>query len=331
VSQALADGSALTLSLQTKNDDGLPSTAQTRNFTVNYADTSTPTVAVSPQVALGVIRLTITNPTAGLSTFVNVGAAASGDNVSVQPALPASLQADDTMVCLASIRNSGTGTVNTPSGWVQVVAFGNMALLARRYVVGDTAPTITFSGGAAGADTIAQIAAFRGMSESMSGVATVLNGSAQNIAYPSLSIAADKQVVLVLGWKQDDWTSVAQLGGMTEIGEGTSTAGSDAGQVWDYVIQTTAANITGSSFTVTGGISAISRGITVALDTKPALSANEIYRREVGDTSEGVRVAKGLESGAVYDDYTATSGVAYEYRVKAVGVNGSGQYGAWTS
>lgn len=349
-------------------------------------------------------------------TFVAAGVAATGNNASVIPGLPAGIAGDrDTLYTLASIRNSGTGTVNVPAGWTAMVDFGNVALLGRKYnaagegatlnanpnletdaanwtVIGGTLarstvqahqgvasllltpdgvsatpsartelvacavgsvyrmsawvrcavartvkisvlwhtgggafvsrddvnvavpaltwtlldisavapatgvqvlgavemdgtppgshllyidearvrlgvapPTVTFAGGVANADTIAQMVAFRNAELAPTVSNTLLNGSAQDIAHPALSIPDDNHVVLVAGWKQDDWTSVATLAGMTEIGEPDTTTGDDAGQVWDYVIQTAAANIAAGSFVVTGGASAISRAIVAAI------------------------------------------------------------------
>lgn len=63
---------------------------------------------------------------------------------------------------------------------------------------------------------------------------------------------------------------------------------------------------------------------------QPALADQDLYRRVVGTTDEGIRVAAGLASGAVQDDWRAVSGVAYEYRVLARGANGTSVYGAWT-
>jgi hypothetical protein len=49
-------------------------------------------------------------------TFVAAGATSVGNNVALTPALPAGLVAGDLLLCQASIRNSGTGTPNTPAG-----------------------------------------------------------------------------------------------------------------------------------------------------------------------------------------------------------------------
>lgn len=202
--------------------------------------------------------------------YVAAGTGATGNNASLNPGMPAGWAQGDLLLLFASIRNSGTGTVDTPSGWTSLVASGNAAIFGRIARATDAAPTVTFTGGAAGADTLAQIAALRGTDQDITTVAHAsqaqLNGSAQNIAYPALTVTTPGCAIVYAGWKQDDWTSVATIAGATEISDSVfSTAGSDAGEVWDYVIQTTAANISGGSFAVTGGASAISRGITLAL------------------------------------------------------------------
>jgi hypothetical protein len=333
VETTLANGTAWTVTLETKNNEGLASTVQSRNFSVDYIEPSVPTLVVTPQPTLGVMRIVATNPVAGPSTFVGVGTGVTGNNASLQPPLPASLVADDSLFLVATIRNAGTGSPNTPAGWELLATNDSVKLFGKRYVVGDSnnTPTVTFTGGAAGEDTTAQIVAFRGAAVFASGSANSSGAAAQNITYPSLTITTNGQVVLLIGFKQDDWTSVATVGGFTEIGEVTSIAGNDSGHVWDYVIQTTAANITGASFTVTGGVTANTRGMTVAIGFKPDLASQDLYRRVVGESGDGIRVATGLVSGATYDDYTATSGVAYEYRARAFGVNGTIIDGAWTA
>lgn len=214
----------------------------------------------------GVFEYDSAKVSASVATYIGAGAFATGNNASLVPALPGSIADGDTLLCYATIRNSGTGTVGTaPSGWQTLLSFGNIAILGKVYATGDTAPTVTFSGGVANADTTAQIAAFRNLPLNVVASATQLNGSAQNVAYPALTVPNNASVVIVAGWKQDDSTGYAQLAGMTEIGETNPTAGDDASAAWDYVIQTTASNISASSFTVSGGASAISRGITLSL------------------------------------------------------------------
>lgn len=212
------------------------------------------------------------------AAFGAVGAVDHDDNASLTPGLPAGLAAGQLMLLFAAIRNSGTGTVNAPSGWARLgedeglepfSATENVAVFYR-YALGggaDVGPTVTFTAGAAGATTSAQIASLTGVSGRVKAAVAQLNSSAGNIAYPALEVPVDNCVIVYFGWKQDDWTSVAAITGATEIGDTSSTSGSDQGIVWDFAAQTLRSDITAGSFTVTGGASAISRGAVVALMT----------------------------------------------------------------
>jgi hypothetical protein len=64
---------------------------------------------------------------------------------------------------------------------------------------------------------------------------------------------------------------------------------------------------------------------------RPAVASNDVFRRAVGDTSDGVRVAAAAAASATVTDWWAVSGVAYEYRALADGVNGTSGFSAWTS
>lgn len=209
------------------------------------------------------------------ATFVGANAGVTGNNASLSPTIHASAVAHDDMYLYASIRNT-SATVNTPAGWEVVFADGNVALFYREHSGSESAPTVSFTGGAAGDDTLAQIAVLRNAvpAGTTLGVFTgQSNTSAQNIALPSaLTANRNGSVNLMLGWKQDDWTSVATLSGCTEIGETLSTAGNDAAQVWDYRIDTTAAATPAGPFTVTGGASAISKSYLIGLAQKAALA-----------------------------------------------------------
>lgn len=330
----LDDLTSWTLKLTTLNDEGLASTEQTVNFTTDFIEPSLPTMTATPMPALGVNRIVCANAVGGPSTFIGAGTAVAAAQGSLTPTPHASTAHEDLMVLVASTRNSGTGTVNTPTGWALAGDGSNFRVFTKYWRTGDANnnPTVTYTSGAANEDTQAQIATWRGASNKVTAVQTLLNASAQNIAYPALTVVINGQLIIVAGWKQDDWTSVATAGftGAAEIGEPVSTAGNDSGLVWDYAIQTTAANIGASSFTVTGGVSAISRGISMSLDVKPATVYNDIYRRVVGATDSGIRIATGIAPNGTYDDYTAVSGVNYEYRVQAFGANDTNIFGAWT-
>jgi hypothetical protein len=64
---------------------------------------------------------------------------------------------------------------------------------------------------------------------------------------------------------------------------------------------------------------------------QPAVTSQELSRRQVGDTDDGTRLRTGLASGATVDDWKAVSGVSYAYRVKVYGANGTSTFSAWTT
>lgn len=218
--------------------------------------------------------MTVTAISTDTPAFIAASATvASGVNAGVTPALPAGITADvgQLLIIFASVRNSGTGTVDTPTGWTELVDFGNTSVFAKYYETGDTAPLVTFSGSVAGADTLARMAAFSGLSmvpasgtKGTPGAHTQLNSSAANVAYPAMTLPRpDGAVGLMFAWKQDDSTGVTPPAGFTEWSDDTSTAGDDA-HIWAAYDLTAAAAAAGT-LTFGGGAAAISRAIVMAL------------------------------------------------------------------
>lgn len=213
-------------------------------------------------------------------TFVAAGTIATGNNASVAPGIPAGMAAGGLMLLWATIRNSGTGTVNVPTGWTSLVNFGNTRLMYRYWVSGDAAPTVTFTGGVANADTMARIFGFSNLShgiatypKSAPAAITSLNSSAQNMAYSNFILPSNRTgVSLIFAWKQDDWTGVAPPTGFTEMGDNATTTGDDAGIAAYYDL--TGVTEAAGSLVVTGGASAISR--TVALHLRPLQTATVV-------------------------------------------------------
>jgi hypothetical protein len=222
-------------------------------------------------------KITATAASHVTPTFIAAGTAAHADNASVTPGLPAGVQEGDLLLLLAAIRSSGTGTVNAPAGYLTLSGGGlNFALFAKTHDGSESDPTVTFTGGSAGDTTSAQMCAFRGVQPRVIVSDSVLNGSAQDIITPDLKLwdivddlgnLVHNCLILAIAWKQDDWTSVAPPSGFTEIGEPSSTTGSDQGITWAYRIDTTASAVADSSFVVTGGAAAISRARVHALRT----------------------------------------------------------------
>jgi len=203
----------------------------------------------------------------GLPTFVASSTAVTANNASVTPTVPAGYLEGDMLVIWAAIRNSGTGTVVCPAGWNVTLQTDNIALFGKRAAASESAPTVAITGGAAGADVIAQMACFRNLERTPAAVTYQKNPAGQNIDYPVLAgYQSTWTAVLYLGWKQASWTSVATLAGATaEIGDTPSAVGTGAGLVWDYQLLTTPAGSASGAFAVTGGTTAISYGAAVAL------------------------------------------------------------------
>lgn len=192
----------------------------------------------------------------------NANAAGTG---TVFPNLPAGIIVGDLLVGYVSARNTAARVV-VPSGWTMMYEAENVAFVGRRYVAGDTAPTWSWTGDVANATLLGIITAWRNAELAPVTAASQANVSAVNMAYPGLTIPADDLAVIVAAWRQDDISSVDTIAGMAEIVEMWDTAGDDAAQVADYVVQTTAANIPAGSFVTFGGAAAVSRGTVLALE-----------------------------------------------------------------
>jgi hypothetical protein len=222
-------------------------------------------------------RVQVTDVAPSTIAFGAAGTADSGSSGSRTSGLPAGLATGNLVLIFASTRNSGTGVPVTPANWARHPAFetsSNAQLFGRiKDAAWSTMPTITFTGGAANEDTIAQSASLTGKFYDINRVfvdsAGRLNASAQDIITPGIPLTRlppeGNFIALYLGWKQDDYTSVATPGSWTEIQEASSIAGNDASQVWGYRVFTSmpAANSLQPSIVVTGGAAAISRGVVV--------------------------------------------------------------------
>jgi len=213
--------------------------------------------------------VTCTAMTTVTPTFIGGGTAMHADGASVTPTIHASSVQNDLMLLIAACRNSGTGRPITPSGWERLEIFAradNVQVFARVHSGTESAPTVEFANVSAGVTCSARVFTLRGVQPQVITASTLLNASAQNIAYPAHTATLRANLsVFVLGWKQDDWTSVATLAGMSEAAEISTTTGDDQALVLDFVLQTTPANVAAGSFVVTGGAAAISRSATFAL------------------------------------------------------------------
>lgn len=217
--------------------------------------------------------------TTATPSLIAVGTAASSDGFStrtITPGLPGGATAAGNLLLMyASCRDTNaldTGMYITgPPGWVKIYDAVNVAFFAKVHSGSETAPTLNiFPFGTIVGDTlVAEIASFSGKwgdpKSQLVGVSQQFNAAAQNIAYPALPMTLGGILLIWFGWKAAAWTSVATLGGVTEIDEPSSTAGNDAGIVWDWNNSAGVPSIGSGSFVVTGGTSQISRGGVLAL------------------------------------------------------------------
>lgn len=223
-----------------------------------------------------VVEVSGISTTAG--TFVAAGAMSSADNAAVTPAMYAGGQALDLIVVVGRIRSASAGTIAMPADYTRLPIQGfdsssPLQVWAKVHDGSEPDPTVTPTGGAAGDTVSAFTLGLRGMPCTLSDLTDIVvdslgqsNASAQNIAYPGLYTRNQEGCVfLVIGGKDDDWTSVAALSGFTEAVDASTTTGNDQGLVVDYVIQTTPVVVNEGSFTVTGGASAVSEGAVIAL------------------------------------------------------------------
>jgi hypothetical protein len=194
-------------------------------------------------------------------SVIGTAAVASAVNASVVPPLPAGLVDGDLMLCKAAIRST-SASVNTPAGWSLWVDGGNFRVFARTYVTGDTAPTVSFTGGGAGDDTMARILGVRNWDSPTWNYQS--NASGQNIAVPSIGLAAGvgPNLMLRIGWKQSVSTG-STMPGWTFLSRDSLTAGDDETVVW-YSNLTTEGQGAGQ-FTMSGGTAAVSKSVSLRL------------------------------------------------------------------
>lgn len=315
--------------LTTWNAEGLKSDHDENAFSVRFVQPRTPTVVLEPQPTRGRIQVAVTNP--GASTFVAAGAAAQGNNVTLNPALPGGgSTTGDLLVVASAIENSGTGTPNTPAGYTSLATFGNIGLFGKIRQAGEAAPSVSYTGGVAGAATSAQVAAFREAELAAIGSPfTQLNGSAQNIAYAGGTPPTPNCIMILFVWKQDGAATVFSTpAGFIKIGDIFNANGQSLS--WYYQIQTTATAVPGGTVTVTSGVSAISRSLLVPISGVPNVLYNDIWRIRNFSFGDQIRVIKDVPVNGVGFDWRALSGQEYLYQAIAIGDNGSSTGGLFT-
>ena len=198
-------------------------------------------------------------------SFRSVGTVSHGDNATLNPALPAGQLVGDQLICVQVIRNEGA-VANVPAGYSPRVATSHFMISTKISVgAGESAPSCTFSGGAAGDTTSAFVIASQNSPLIHSdGGTPLLNGSFQNIAIPSTLPTKSNGILWVFAWKKDDWTSVAPPTWLTEVVDASTATGNDQGVWAGYLLIPYNRDASPSdTLVVTGGASAISDAIVL--------------------------------------------------------------------
>lgn len=217
-------------------------------------------------------------------TFVAVGAASSADAAAVSPAIYSGDAADDLIVVVAGLRSTPgtTGAPTTPTGYHRLDVFDdpaissagaiNVQIYVKRHDGSESAPSVGVQEVAAGDTLTAFTFGLRNvpltvdLDDLVADFRIQTNAAATDIAYPGLSPIVEGCFVLLVGWRQDDYTSIAPPSGFTEMIEASTTVGSDQGLYAAYQIQTLPAVINeGSMVVTTGGGTAASRSAVLAL------------------------------------------------------------------
>lgn len=192
-------------------------------------------------------------------SHVNFGAAASANGGNVAPGLPASLAADDVMVMAVAADDNVACTI---TGWTVFGELNNGAgfrstFAWRRFVAGDTAPTVTHT---AGNSITAQIAAFRGVRTTgnpwdvapASQADSVATPSPFTFTHPGLTATSDNNMIVLLAAIGDNNTHDAYAATSpatpTESFDSLTTLGLDSSVCCAYGLQTTAAATGSVSF-----------------------------------------------------------------------------------
>lgn len=148
-------------------------------------------------------------------TYVGVGTVASGTGT-VVPGLPSGLEADDVMILLVETCETHAATV---AGWAaapdspQSTTRTRLSVFWKRFVVGDTAPTVSDSGD----HQIGRIIAFRGVSTTGNPFNTTAGG-VENVedvtgSVPGSTTTVDNCMVVAACSTKQDAVSTAEFSG----------------------------------------------------------------------------------------------------------------------
>lgn len=286
----LANGTGWTVEVTTRNNEGLASTPQTRNFTVVYAAPPAPTSTVVPVPASGWMQVTP-------SSLTPVG---------TQPAIVSmDLYRRPN---ITPVLNTNPGMAGNVTGWQQS---GGGAAGTLTYSTAQFAP-----GSSPGAARYVPPAASGAATQHVesTGYTDIVAGALYHGSAWVRPDTASKPIFVQLNW----YTSGNTLISSVQYAVSTPVAGA-----WHFL------EVVGDpSVVATAAKVRVSAGASSTPLAADAFYVDLVSLR-VHNTNLGDRVAAGSTPTGVVLDRGAASGVDYEYRWEASGANGTTVYGPW--
>lgn len=286
VPYVLDTGGNYTLSLTTRNLEGLDSNTLTRQFFVLFVAPASPTLVATPVTASGWISVAITNP------------APSG----AQPALSYQDLYRRPVGSYSTVLNDNPYFETNTTGW-QASGLASIARDNAQAHEGTWSMKVTPAG--AGPNAYGEL--------TIATMPTIL----QDIPYVGSAwirpTTANKPPTVWLHW----WTA-ANVYISSSQASVTAVAG-----VWQFVTVVAMPPLTAGKVAVAAGV-----------DGSPAVGDTcfcDEVKLTANDAGLGTRVATGLASGATFNDWRVPAQLAVEYRVFAVGINGTSAFSPWTA
>lgn len=189
------------------------------------------------------------------------GAFTTGNNTTLAPPLPSGVAVGNLMLLKVSHRNTAA-TVTTPTGWTRIAGGGgNLEHFYRVYQAGDAAPSVAFSGGAAGDSCSAQVLGWTNAGTPLHSVLQT-NVSDQNVAFPGGNSGTVNTVWLMDAWKAASGTTGATAPPLFGDQQGASNTAGANGET--HLSWRTAAEANVNTFSAgvsvwTGGSAAVSK------------------------------------------------------------------------
>lgn len=188
------------------------------------------------------------------------GAMSTGNNTTLNPVIPAGTATGNMMVLYVTHRATAA-TITTPTGWTRVLnGASHFAVFYRAFVPGDTAPSVVFSGGAAGDSCSAFIQTWPN-AQAPAHVIMQTNIADQNVAYPGVSTSLTNVAWVLHAWKQSAATGASAPPGFVNQWGGSNTAGANAESNinWNTPIPSNVQNVPSGTMAWSGGAVAVSK------------------------------------------------------------------------